>query len=175
MLVRNTIIQTALLKLGEVSSYSDNRSEEYRIADILLDNVIKNVAVRNDFLFNSKTIQLTLRLTSHGGKDPITGEYVFNLPSDFANKISFIDSVDARLEGEFAYSTEDNLKLQYCRKISLEEMPDYMFNYLVYALATEMAETYSSYISRLTTLNTRLEQERQNIYRIEYQYKRRVM
>lgn len=168
MLSRDKIISTALLKIGEVSCYNDNRSDEYKIATKLLQNVIDNVAARNDFLFNSKTVELT-----EIGKDDTTDEYIFNIPVDFLNKITFIENSNARIESEFIYSTDNKVKLQYCRKIDFNEMPDYLFNFMVYALSVEMAETYSSYISRLTTLNARLEQERQNIYRIEFQYKRR--
>ena len=169
MLSRDNIISTTLLKLGEVSVYNDNRSEEYKIADKLLNNVIENIASRNDFLFNSKTVELT-----SVGKDMITEENIFNLPIDFLNKISFIDNEDARLESEFIYSNSDTVKLQYCRKIDFSEFPNYLFNYIVYALSTEMAETYSVYNDRLGMLNSRLEQERANIYSIQYQYKKRV-
>lgn len=168
MISRDNVIQTALLKLGEVSVYSDNRSEEYKIANRLLENVINNIAARNDFLFNSKTIELTTV-----GKDNITDENIFNLPIDFLNKISFIDNDDARLESEYIYSTSDTVKLQYCRKINFSEFPEYLFNFMVYSLALEMSETYNSYTDRVSLLNTRLEQERQNIYKIEYQYKKR--
>lgn len=168
MLSRDSVISTALLKLGEVSVFNDNRSEEYKIADKLLNNVIENIASRNDFLFNSKTVELTTT-----GKDPVTNENIFNIPIDFLNKISFIDNKDARLEAEFIYSNSERVKLQYCRKVNFNEFPNYLFNYIVYALSTEIAETYSVYNDRLGMLNTRLEQERTNIYTIQYQYKRK--
>lgn len=162
MLSRDRIISTALLKLGEVSAYNDNRSQIYQIADNLLNNVIDTVASRNDFLFNATTIQLT-----KFGKDDITGEIQYNIPVDFLNKITFVNGL-GRIENEYIFSTTDNLQLQYCKKIDFSDIPMYMFNYLVYALATELAETYQQYIDRLQVLNQRLEQERHNIYSIEF-------
>lgn len=168
MISRDKVISTALLKLGEVSVYNDNRSREYNIANTLLENVINNIAVRNDFLFNSVTIKLT-----SDGKNEDTDEYRFNVPVDFLNKISFINDPSARIESEFIYSTSEEVILQYCRKIDFNEFPDYLFNYMTYALALEISETYSTYADRVNLLNTRLEQERQNIYRIGYIPKQR--
>lgn len=162
MLNRNKIISTSLLKLGEVADYNDNRSEIYKVASTLLDNVIDTVASKNDFLFNATTIKLT-----KFGIDEDTGEIVYNKPIDFLNKIKFVNGL-ARIENEFIYSDVDNLLLQYCKKIDFSEIPEYMFNYLVYSLATELAETYTQYQSRLSMLNARLEQERKIIYSIEF-------
>lgn len=161
MLSRDRIISTALLKLGEVSVYNDNRSEVYSIANSLLNNVLDTIASRNDFLFNSTTTKLTVY-----GKDE-DGEVIYNIPVDFLNKIEFVNG-SGRIENEFIYSNDENLELRYCRKINFNEFPDYLFNYLVYALATDMTETYNQYTDRLSILNTRLEQERNNIYAIEF-------
>lgn len=160
MLSKDKIISTSLLKLGEVDAYSDNRSDIYKIAGKLLDNVIDTVATRNDFLFNATTVKLTKY-------SELDGEIIYNKPVDFLNKIMFIGG-EARIEGEFIYSEVEDLKLQYCKKIDFNEISDYMFNYLIYALATELSETYTQYTSRLEVLNTRLEQERINIYKIEF-------
>lgn len=162
MLSRDRIIQTSLLLLGEVNVYSDNRAEIYKIADALLNNVIDTIASRNDFLFNATTVKLTKY-----GKNESTNEYIYNKPIDFLNKIMFTNGI-GRLENEFIYSDTDDLELRYCRKIDFNEIADYMFDYFTYALATKIAETYTQYTERLAMLNTRLEQERRNIYSIEF-------
>lgn len=172
MIVKDNIISIAMLKLGEVNYYNDNQYDMRKIADKLLDNVILNIAVRNDFLFNSRTVKLTLNLMD---KNENTGEYRYNLPTDFLNKIRFLNDPSARIENEFIYSTKKDLLMQYCYKMSLSDYPDYLQNYMIYALATEMAETYNKYIDRLSFLNQRLEEEKTNVYRIEWNYIQREM
>lgn len=162
MISKDRVIRTSLLKLGEVSDYNDNRSEIYKIASDLLDNVIDTVATRVDFLFNTTTIKLTTV-----GKSDITDEFIYNKPIDFLNKITFLNGL-GRLENEFIYSESENLALRYCKKIDFSEIPNYMFTYLTYALATELAETYQQYQLRLGLLNSRLEQERANVYNLEF-------
>ena len=162
MLSRDRIISTTLLKLGEVNNYNDNKSEIYMVANTLLENVIDNIATRNDFLFNAVTAYLT-----EYGRIKETGEIIYNLPSDFLNKIGFIGGM-GRIENEFIYSTTDKLQMRYCRKIDFSEIPKYMFNYMVYGLATEISETYTQYTDRLQLLNSRLEQEKNNVYSIEF-------
>ena len=162
MLSRDRIISTTLLKIGEVNIYNDNKSEVYKVANALLENVIDNIATRNDFLFNAVTAYLT-----EYGRIKETGEIIYNLPSDFLNKLSF-DGGDGRIENEFIYSTSDKLQMRYCRKIDFSEIPKYMFNYIVYALATEMAETYTQYTDRLQLLNSRLEETTREVYQIEF-------
>ena len=169
MLSRDRIIATTLLKIGEVNIYNDNKSEVYKVANTLLENVLDNIATRNDFLFNAVTAYLT-----EYGRIQETGEIIYNLPSDFLNKLSFVGG-DGRLENEFIYSTTDKLQMRYCRKIDFSEIPKYMFNYIVYALATEMAETYIQYSDRLSILNTRLEQVTKEIYQIEFSPKVRII
>jgi len=161
MIDRNNVIKNALLKCGEVSNYNDDRSEEYANASLLLKNIINTVASKNDFTFNSTTAKLT-----KGGVN-VLGYNRFNLPVDFLNKIAFIDST-GYIEGEFIYSTDDEVFLQYCRAITLEEYPNYMLNYLIYALAVELAESNNSYVERLSILNQRLAKETTDIYSIEY-------
>ena len=162
MLSRDRIISTTLLKIGEVNNYNDNKSEVYKIANTLLENIIDNIATRNDFLFNAVTAYLT-----EYGRIEETGEIIYNLPSDFLNKLSFAGG-DGRIENEFIYSTTEKLQMRYCRKIDFSEIPKYMFNYIVYGLATEIAETYTQYTDRLQLLNARLEQETKNVYKIEF-------
>ena len=169
MMSRDRIISTCLLKLGEVTSYNDDRSEIYRIANALLENVIDNIATRNDFLFNATTVYLTVY-----GRREDTEEVIYNLPSDFLNKVSFVGGL-GRIENEFVYSEVEDLQMRYCKKIDFTEIPNYMFNYLVYALATEVSETYQQYVDRLQFLNSRLEQERLNVYKIEFSPKLRVI
>lgn len=168
MLSRDNVIQTALLKLGEVEVYNNNKSDIYKIANKLLDNVLDTVATKNDFLFNSSTVTLT----KYG--ETVDGEFIYNKPIDFLNKITFLKG-EGRIENEFIYSNSEDLQLRYCKKISFYEVANYMQDYLIYALATELAETYTQYTDRLEVLNTRLEQERNNIYRVEFSAKTRKL
>lgn len=164
MLERGNIISNALLKLKEVNYYNDNKSDTYKMADFLFNNVLNFTATRVDFRFNATTILLNLNSNSKNYLD----EYRYNLPNDFLNKIEFVGGT-GRIENEFIYSTSEDLSIRYCRRIPLQEYPDYLESYLVYALATEMAESATEYADRLEVMNTRLEQAKRYVYEVEFQ------
>lgn len=161
MISRDNIIRTALLKCGEISTYNDNRSEIYAIASKLLDNVIDNLAIRIDLLFNS----VTSKLTKNGINE--LGENRFNIPIDFLSKVRFVNSI-ARIESEYVYSNSDDVYLQYCRRVNLDEYPNYLFDYMCYSLAIELAETVNTYSDRLQLLNLRKQEEDIKLLVTEY-------
>ena len=115
MLDRGNIIESAFLKLGEVGQiYSDNRTEQYEVAGKLLDNILETVALDTDFLFNATTVNLNKNINSSND----FGEYRYNIPNDFLTIIRYSDNM--KFEGEFIYSTNENLNITYCRKIELK-------------------------------------------------------
>ncbi|MFA6708391.1 MAG: hypothetical protein WCR79_01680 [Fusobacterium sp.] len=161
MINKDGIIQSALRQVGEVTSYNDNRSETYRLTDGILDEIVKNLAIRTDLKFNANTI----KLSSYGRNE--LGETLYNLPVDFYNKLSFLGK-EARLEGEFIISNEEELYLRYCRKLPLSEFPDYMEKTLVYMTSLQLAENDNAFSDRVQLLNARLEQELKRVYTMEY-------
>lgn len=161
MLLRNNLIRQALRQLGEVEAYNANTSDIYNYVKDILDDVLNHIAYRVDLRFNSVTSKLT-----QVGQNEL-GEYRYNLPIDFLNKIQFVGTY-ARLEGEFVYSDSDEVFLRYCRNIDLSEYPDYMENIVMLLTALRVAESYSTYSDKLEVLNTRVEQEIQRIYRLEF-------
>lgn len=163
MISRDRIISASLKKLGEVSSYNDNRSDVYKLADSELDDLLDYMASTEKFTFNAVTIPLTLNINNVNE----LGEYRYNLPNDFLNKISFIDST-GRLENEFIYSTNDKVFLRYCRRIDLSDYPEYLKNYLVYALASSLAEDLPQYNSKIPLLNTLLDRYRLDVYKTQF-------
>ncbi len=163
-MTRDEIIKNALRRCGNTYSYSDNRSETYKLASDVLNDVLKSLATRDSLLFNSTTV----KLTKIGIND--SGENRFNLPFDFMNKIRFVD-VQARIEGEFIYSLDDVVTLQYCRSITLEEFPDYMFEVMCLSLALAVAELDSTYADKLSILDTRLKEELKKIFVMQYSTK----
>ena len=155
MLDRGNIIEQAFLKVGDPGQiYSDNRGERYDIAEKLLDNILETVALDTDFLFNATTVSLTKNASSINE----FGEYRYNRPNDFLTMIRYSD--DMRLEGEFIYSTNDALNIMYCRKIILEEYPDYMKNYLILKLAVELCFTYTAYENKIQLILEALSSEK---------------
>lgn len=163
MLQIDKIVRNVLRQLGEVQVYNDNKSEIYNYVKDILGDVLDHVATRDDLKFNSITAKLT-----KSGKDEDTGENRFNLPIDFMNKIQFIGAY-ARIEGEFVYSTEDELILRYCRTIAIHEYPDYMEHAVMLMTAVRVAESYSTYQDRLELLNVRLTEEINRIYNLEFE------
>ena len=158
MLDRGNIIESAFLKLGEVGQiYSDNRTEQYEVAGKLLDNILETVALDTDFLFNATTVNLNKNINSTNDFD----EYRYNIPNDFLTIIRYSDNM--KFEGEFIYSTNESLNITYCRKIAIEEYPQYMKNYLIYKLSVELCNTYSAYSDKLSTMHGYLSDERAKI------------
>ena len=158
MLDRGNIIESAFLKLGEVGQiYSDNRTEQYEVAGKLLDNILETVALDTDFLFNATTVNLNKNINSSND----FGEYRYNIPNDFLTIIRYSDNM--KFEGEFIYSTNASLNITYCRKIAIEEYPQYMKNYLIYKLSVELCNTYSAYSDKLTTMHGYLSDEKSKI------------
>lgn len=154
MLDRGNIIELAFLRLGEVGNlYSDNRTEEYKIAEKLLENILETVALDTDFLFNATTVKLEKNINSKNEFE----QHRYNLPQDFLTIIRYSDNM--KFEAEFIYSTNEELNITYCRKIAIEEYPEYMKNYLIYKLAVELCGTYSAYNDKLNLMQGYLNSE----------------
>ena len=145
---RGEIISETLLMLGENDAYNDNKSDMYKICEKMLDSVINNIATSSAFLFNA----ITVKLTSVG---QIDGENKFNLPVDCLNILRCNKSY--RLENEFIYSPENEIKIQYCRR------PDNLFNLMVAMTAKKMALAVNTYNSRLEIFETEVTKLKNNI------------
>ena len=151
---RGEIITEILLMLGENDVYNDNKSDMYKICEKMLDSVIDNIATSSAFLFNA----ITTKLTTVGQVD---GENKFNLPVDCLNVLRC--NKDYRLENEFLYSTENEIKIQYCRKINFTEIPDNLFNLIVAMTGRKMALAVNTYNNRLEILETEVTRLKNNI------------
>ena len=155
MLDRGNIIEQAFLKVGDPGQiYSDNRTERYKVAEKLLDNILETIALDTAFLFNAVTVNLTKNANNTNEFD----EYRYNIPNDFLSIIRYSDSM--RIEGEFIYSANEALNIMYCRKIILEEYPDYMKNYLILKLAVELCFTYTAYENKIQLILAALSSEK---------------
>ena len=105
----------------------------------------------SDFLFNATTIQGQLESEDTNDWD----EYRYLLPADYLNIVLFNspENYPVRFEGEYFYSKDKEVKLTYCREISILNYPNYLKNYLVYRLAYELARTYTGYEEKLPLMN----------------------
>lgn len=139
MLSRDTIITMAWLRLGDQNQmYNANITERQKVADMLFDQVKSDVGVDTTFLFNATTVALTKNLNSQ------EGDYIrYNLPADFVSKVRCSDRL-ARFEGEYIYSTADDLELTYCREMDLSEYPEYLERYFIVSLAIKLAMAYKT-------------------------------
>ena len=148
---RGEIITETLLMLGENDVYNDNKSD---ICEKMLDSVISNIATSSAFLFNA----ITTKLTTVGQVD---GENKFNLPIDCLNVLRC--NKNYRLENEFIYSSESEIKIQYCRKIDFTEIPDNLFNLIVAMTGRKMALAVNAYNSRLEILEAEVTKLKNNV------------
>lgn len=160
-LERGSIVKTALIEVGEVSTYNDNRSETYQLASFILENILKTMAIRTDLTFNAITVKLTV-----DGENEL-GETRYNMPIDFLNKLRFVNGI-GRLENEFIYSNDDELYMQYCRKIDLSEYPDYMEDLLVYMTALKLSESMNAFNNKVEFFTQKVEVELNRIYRAQF-------
>lgn len=151
---RGEIISETLLMLGENDAYNDNKSDMYEICEKMLDSVIDNIATSSAFLFNA----ITTKLTTVGQVD---GENKFNLPIDCLNVLRC--NKEYRLENEFIYSTNSEIKIQYCRKINFTEIPDNLFNLIVAMTGRKMALAVNTYNNRLEILEAEVTKLKNNV------------
>lgn len=151
---RGKIIAETLLILGENDVYNDNKSDMYEICEKMLDSVIDNIATSSAFLFNA----ITIKLTTVGQVD---NENKFNLPVDCLNVLRC--NKDYRLENEFIYSTSNEIKIQYCRRIDFSEIPDNLFDLIVAMTGRKMALAVNTYNNRLEIFDTEVTKLKNNI------------
>lgn len=152
---RGKIVTQAFLRLGNNNVYNDNKTTEYEVATAMIDSISLSLAAETSFLFNA----ITVKINATGQND--LGENRFNLPVDCLNVIRA--NAKYRLEGEFIYSPESVLSIQYCRKLPLEEFPDNLYNLLVLALAKEMSVSFNTYNDRYQMITARYEEEKRNV------------
>lgn len=164
-LSKDKIIQTALRLVGQTYNYNDNSSDIYKMASVTLDDVITAVAYRTDLKFNATTIKLTV----NGERED---EIRYNLPTDYLNKVRLLGG-EGYFEGEYIYSLSKDLKLQYMRRITLPEFPEYMFEFLSYTLALKLAESDTSFRESVQLLDTRVNQELVKLYQNQFTPKTR--
>ena len=151
---RGEIISETLLMLGENDVYNDNKSDMYKICEKMLNSVIDNIATSSAFLFNA----ITTKLTTVGQVD---NENKFNLPVDCLNVLRC--NKDYRLENEFIYSNESEIKIQYCRRIDFSEIPDNLFNLIVAMTGRKMALAVNTYNNRLEILEAEVTRLKNNV------------
>lgn len=142
MLNKGNVIELALLKLGKNQEYNDNKSDEYIVANKLLDNVVEFLAKDTTLLFNATTIKLTKYSSYKNEFD----EYIYNKPADMLNIIKI--QTDAREDGEYILSKDKEVIITYCRKVDIINLPNYINDLLVYSLCVEMCLAFSSYTDR---------------------------
>lgn len=162
MIERFDVISQALLLLGNVVDYNDNRSRKFQAANVLLDNTISTICNDNAYRFNAVTSLLTS--AKNNGL-----EYVFNLPTDFLgiatgltarNRVtskpvsiqrdmSYAVPQEYRIEGDNIISNRPELKINYIRMVKLEDFPLYMKDVLIFNLAVKCCLAFPEFVDRL--------------------------
>ncbi|MGL5594099.1 MAG: hypothetical protein ACRDDH_09210 [Cetobacterium sp.] len=163
MISKDDVITLAWMKLGEQSQmYNGNITDRQRVAEYLFNSVIRNIASDENFLFNSRKITLSKNINPTNSD----GEFRYNIPVDFLNKIWMSDPT-ARFEHEFIYSNADGLQLAYCYKLPLTEFPDYLEDYLVSSLAYKLSLAYETFNSKVGLAAQEVEDEKARILKME--------
>lgn len=178
MIQKSYIVEQAMLKVGQISYYNKSASEQYKFALKLLDGIVRSTCKNNKFNFTSITAELTLN-----GIDKATGEYRYNRPAGFLGVQKTVQGIapvsfrverikdmvyshevdNFRVQGEYIYSMKRNLTINYVRLLELSNFPEYMEEYMILALAKEIAQTNVAYNDMLATLNQQLKQEETNV------------
>ncbi len=141
MLNRQAIIEKTMLTLGVVQKYNDNSNRFRAIADVLLENIINEMAHNRRFQFNIKSAKLNYFQTEH----KVNGEYKYNKPYGLLN---IVYPQGLRVEGEYIYSENKDEVIRYNQNLSLDEYPENLINYMRYALAYELCLTYPEFRTR---------------------------
>lgn len=142
MLDRGKIIQTVLLKLGNTTDYNDNEEKEYKIANLLLDDVIREVKINQNYLFNAVEVKLNRAEDGVNHRD----EYKYHEPVGWLNFVNRPQNV--RKIGKFIFSKEEEVYITYCKEIQFTEIPLNMENVLIYSLAFAMTSAFPQYAKR---------------------------
>lgn len=152
MLNKSDIVNLAFLKVGEQNQlFNMNITDRLAIASTLFEQCINEIATDSNFMFNAKTVLLNLNLLDKNYR----GEYKYNLPIDYLNKI-WISDREARIEGKFVYSTQEKVEMCYCYKMDLVDYPDYVTQYVVLKLAIKLTEAYDIYAHKKQWLEAEL-------------------
>ncbi|MGL4970544.1 MAG: hypothetical protein ACRC45_02825 [Cetobacterium sp.] len=163
MISRDSVITLAWMKLGEQSQvYNGNITDRQKVAEMLFDSIIRNVAIDANFLFNSRKVSLNKNITPTNED----GEFRYNIPVDYLNKIWMSDT-KARFEHEFIYSEQDNLQMAYCYKIPLSEIPEFMEDYLVSSLAYKLSLAYETFNGKVSFMASEVAEDREKILKME--------
>lgn len=177
MIDKGNIIKNALLKLGDITNYNDDRSRIYQACETLIEDVVKSVCSDTSLNFNNTIVRLTTN-------DIEDGEYKFNLPIDFLGiakmpkirrtvssyatppsvEFAYYNKDYTRVQGEFLYSNKSDIKLCYSRNIPLNEFPDYTFDLLVWKLARDISLINPAFIERLSYCESKIKEE---LYKVQ--------
>ncbi|MGL5964071.1 MAG: hypothetical protein ACRCZ2_06720 [Fusobacteriaceae bacterium] len=159
---KGKIIRISLLRLGKNNAYNDNKSDEYIVANELLDHVIETLAKDTAYIFNSTSTILT-KFTPETNE---LGETRFNKPIDYLNLIR-ADKV-VREEGEYIYSKDNDVIMQYNRKVDIANIQDYMADIIIYHLCFELCLAFNSWIDRLQIFESKIKEERTKLISNQY-------
>lgn len=160
MILKGNVIEQALLNIGNISDYNDTRSKTYQAAETNLKNVCKEICRDTAFRFSQTTVNLTEYVV-----DDIVGQNRFNIPSDFLGigivpkkpatispypmSISQImglrEKKDFRLQGNYIYSKKEVVRFNYVRNVPLEDMPEYLEDYIIWKLAKKLALQFQQF------------------------------
>ncbi len=152
MLERGKIIEDVLIALGNISSFNDNLSDEYKVAIRLLDNTISDLNKNTRFLFNSLTEKLNYAQLEQNH----LGEYVYYRPKGLVN---LLGGSHLRMEGEYILSKIKDDYITYSRAINFNEIPDYMEDYIKGSLGIKMTIAFSQYNDKLNYFDSMMNEE----------------
>ena len=159
MVDRNEVVNKAFSYVGETfMNFNDNRSELFAIADSLLNDVMDDIGVNVNLLFNARSIKFAFNREEDGMN-------YYNLPVDFMSLIN--TSAKAFVLGEYIVSEEKDLSGYYCAKIPLTEYPNYMKQILSLMVAERLAFSISTYQDKIQILQSMIAKERVKIMNSE--------
>lgn len=155
MLNKGTIVSSALLTLGEVKEYNNNNYEIYKVAQDLLEEVLKEFQLsplRTNFIDYRTLLKANQEFDEEGRR-------IYLFPVDAVTIVRSVGNVEYEIIGEHIHSYADDLKVVINRTINFNEIKDIYFSLLKLLLAKKIAEVYPQFTNKLEYVLAELAKE----------------
>lgn len=155
MLEKGSVVSSALLALGEVKEYNNNNYEIYKVAQDLLEEVLREFQLsplRTNFLEYRKLLKAI-------SKEDVEGRTIYLFPVDAVTIIRAVNNSEYEIIGEFIHSYDDDLTVLINKRINFNEIKDIYFSLLKLLLAKKIAEVYPQFTNKLEYVLAELAKE----------------
>lgn len=163
MLEKGSIVSSALLALGEVKEYNNNNYEIYKVAQDLLEEVLREFQLsplKTNFIEYRKLLRANVN-------SDLEGRIIYLFPVDAVSIVRSVNNSDYEIIGEHIHSYDEELELLINKKIDFNEINDYYFPLLKLLLAKKVAEVYPQFNNKIPYIMAEIQNEEGKIAIVE--------